>query len=148
VHDRDRLMTARRLLRQPVAEVPARGAESVGQLDEAAGVEEDGVRLQQVPGRPGEQDAGGRPCPSLRLEQPSQVRHVGLQPRLRLSRRAAVPELVDERVDGHDGAGMDGQQGELLRRPEVERPPVRVDPDRPEHQDVHRRSVGRRAVSG
>src|SRR5262249_9126479 len=67
---------------------------------------------------------------------------VDLDALARRGRGSAGPELVGQQVGSYDLVAVQGEQGEecaLLRRPEVERPPVLTGLERPEDANFHTR---------
>ena len=89
---------------------------------EPGGIHLLGRDVEDVAGRAGDQDGRRRAGGAVRLEHPAQVGHVGLEGRRRRGRRLAVPELVDQPVDGDDPSRLqqeERQQGPVFGRAEL-----------------------------
>ena len=98
---------------------------------EPGGIHLLGRDVEDVAGRPGDQDGRRRAGGAVRLEHPAQVGHVGLEGRRRRGRRLAVPELVDQPVDGDDPSRLQQeqrQQGPVFGRAELHAGPAHRPP--------------------
>ena len=98
---------------------------------EPGGIHLLGRDVEDVAGRAGDEDGRRRAGGAVRLEHPAQVGHVGLEGRRRRGRRLAVPELVDQPVDGDDPSRLqqeERQQGPVFGRAELQRAPAHRPP--------------------
>jgi hypothetical protein len=108
---------------------------------EARGVEVVGVQHDAVARRLVHDHRRRDPGRTLRFQQPTQVRDVGLHRREGLRRRLRAPQLLDQTVEGDHRARVeqqDRQDGALLRAPEDQRPSRVEDLQRPEDVELHR----------
>ena len=106
---------------------------------EPGGIDLLGRDVEDVAGRAGDEDGRRRAGGAVRLEDPAQVRDVGLQRRGGRGRRLAVPELVDEPVDGDDPPRLEQEQreqGPVFGRAELDRAALGDHRERAEQREL------------
>nr|WP_256862102.1 hypothetical protein [Microbispora sp. GKU 823] len=135
---------AQRLGRGGVLAPGERPPAVLGQRGEADQVHLAGRHRQQVAGLAGDQHLRRRARRPAGFERPAELGDVALQGPGRARRRLALPQLVDETVEGDHAARLQrehGQHGTLLGRAQVDGPAGGVgDLDRAEQAKVHRSS--------